>query len=178
MSAEQKKSQIPNPKIKTGEATSDGLAMEDEGRQTGTSGAQPASPVSRPPSKAEPLELPKGALIAYRKSGGLKFSSREVVVYPDGRVTYGGGDKAKTALTRASRKLNDAQVTKLRRTLDSSGFWQMNPPEGKHGGDAFAHELVSRVGPKHNQFEVFTGAIPDALTALIEQMEKLLPSEE
>jgi len=43
-----------------------------------------------------------GALIALRKSGGLKFSSREIVVYPDGRVTYDGGDTAKSALTRAA----------------------------------------------------------------------------
>src|SRR5438067_10698429 len=34
----------------------------------------------------EPPLLPRGALIAMRKSGGLRFSTQQIVVYKDGRV--------------------------------------------------------------------------------------------
>lgn len=128
---------------------------------------------------AEKLELPKGAMLAFRKSGGLKFSSREIVVYPDGRVTYGGGDTAKTALeSRAARKLTDAQVMRMRRMLDQANFWKMQSPPGAQSPDAYAYEIVARVGNKHNQMEVFDGGIPDVLMPLIEQMNRLMPSEE
>jgi len=56
--------------------------------------------VNQPPAPVDPLEaapadtlrLPRGALVAMRRSGGLKFRSREVVVYRDGRVNYDDGD--------------------------------------------------------------------------------------
>src|SRR5712692_2840423 len=171
MSDPKSESQNPNPKLQKADAVSDGLTTTDGGPQTVSPPAKPTPPavpapsaVGGPPSKVEPLELPKGALIAYRKSGGLKFSSREIVVYPDGRVTFGGGDTAKTALeSRATRKLMDAQIMKMRRTLDQSGFWKMKAPAGKHGGDAYAMEIVARVGANSNQMELFTGGVPDSL---------------
>jgi hypothetical protein len=138
--------------------------------------AQP--PVAAAPAAPKPLELPKGAFVAYRKSGGLRFTSNEIAVYPDGRVTYGGGDTSKTSLTRVRRALNDAQVGKLRRTLDQSGFFNYQPAPGKQSPDTHAMEIVARVGPKHNQVEVFSGDIPGLLTQLIEQLDKLLPADE
>ncbi len=132
-----------------------------------------------PPETLDSLELPKGALIAFRKSGGLRFSSHHLVVYPDGRVTHEGGDTAKTALeSRARRKLNDAQIVRMRKLLDQANFWNMPPTVGKQSPDAFAYELVARIGNKHHQSEMFDGSVPDSMQPLIEQMNKLMPSDE
>ena len=114
-----------------------------------------------------------------RKSGGLRFTSHEVVVYPDGRVTYEGGDTAKTALeSRVRRKLTDAQIVRMRKLLDQANFWRMPPTTGKQSPDAFAYEIVARIGSKHNRVELFDGSIPDAMQPLVEQMNKLMPGEE
>ena len=136
----------------------------------------PAAPATQPADK--PMELPKGALIALRKSGGLKFSSREIVVYPDGRVTYDGGDTAKSALTRAARRMSDAQVVRLRRTLDQINFFGMKPPKTQPDPDGFVIEIAARLGGKNNQLEVNAAGIPGALNSLVDQLTILLPSEE
>ncbi len=138
-------------------------------------GAQPAAQQTK---AVEKLELPKGAMIAMRKSGGIKFSSHEVVVYPDGRVTYEGGDTSKSIYERPARKLTDAQVMKMRRMLEQTNFFRMKSPEGRQSPDEMAYEIVARVGTKHNQVEMVTGNMPDSLMPLIEQLNRLMPSEE
>ena len=138
-----------------------------------------AAPPPVPTASSERLELPKGAMLALRKSGGLRFTSHEVVVYPDGRVTYEGGDTAKTALeSRVRRKLTDAQIVRMRKLLDQVNFWRMPPTTGKQSPDAFAYEIVARISSKHNRVELFDGSIPDAMQPLVEQMNKLMPGEE
>ncbi len=129
------------------------------------------------PPKLGRLALPKGVLIAFRKSGGAKFSSREIVVYPDGRVSFGGPDVSKEAYAHVARKLNDAQIARLRRTLDQVGFFRMQPAQGDQLPDAFAYEIVARLGARSNYVEVFDGSIPDTLTPLIQQLSALMPKE-
>jgi hypothetical protein len=94
----------------------------------------------------EPLQLPKGALIAFRKSGGLKFSSREIVIYPDGRVSYGGTDLPKQAST--PPKLGDAQIAELRQMLDQSGFLRLLLAGGQQPPDSYAYEIVAQIDAK------------------------------
>ena len=138
-----------------------------------------AAPPVPAPSASDTLELPKGAMLAYRKSGGLRFSSHEIVVYPDGRVTYEGGDTAKTALeSRARRKMTDAQVVRMRKLLDQANFWRMDAVAGTQSPDSFAYEIVARIGSKHNRVELVDGSIPDALQPLVDQLNKMLPSSE
>ncbi len=132
---------------------------------------EPVSP------KAEPLQLPLGAFIAYRKSGGLKFSSREIVVYPDGRVSYGGPDLSKEVYARAGRKLNDGQIARLRKMLDQVSFFRMQSAQGNQPPDSFAYEIVARLGSRSNYVQVFDGSTPDALTPLIQQLSTLMPKE-
>lgn len=129
-------------------------------------------------TKAEPLQLPKGALLALRQSGGHNFSSREIVIYPDGHVAYGGGDTTLKAYERGARKLNDGQVVGLRRSLDRVSFWRMPATVGKQNPDAFAYEITARVGSKANSIEVFDGSIPESLKPLLDQLRKLMPSDE
>ncbi|HEX9372348.1 MAG TPA: hypothetical protein VF897_15140, partial [Roseiflexaceae bacterium] len=74
----------------------------------------PRSVQGEPAPAEDRLELPAGALVALRKSGGLKFSSREVVVYRDGRVTYQAIPPEEPEAARAPRKLTRAQLADLR----------------------------------------------------------------
>lgn len=126
-------------------------------------------------SKIDRLELPRGAFIAFRKSGGLKFSSREIVIYPDGRIAYGGADTATDWKSRAARKMNDAQMTGLRKLLERTNFFRAQSSQGKPGGDALVCEIAARNGTRANTIELFTGAIPESLTPLVEQLNKYLP---
>jgi hypothetical protein len=127
--------------------------------------------------KLEKLDLPKGALIAYRRSGGLKFSSDLIVVYPDGRVSYGGPDAAKQTRQQVARKLNDGQISGLRKLLDQCNFFGFKTGGGQQPPDSYAHEIMARSGKRNNFLEVFDGGIPDALRPLVEQLNALLPKE-
>jgi len=142
-----------------------------ESKPAPTSHQKPVRP------KIEPLQLPKGALIAFRKSGGLKFSTREIVLYPDGRVSFGGPDVSKEVYARVPRKLNDAQIARLRKTLDHVNFFRMTSAQGDQPPDSFAYEIIARTGNRTNYVEVFDGSIPDALMALIQQLSALMPRE-
>ncbi len=128
-------------------------------------------------SKNEELVLPKGALIAFRKSGGLKFSSREIIIYPDGRISYSDVDLSQEARQHSARKLNDGQIARLRRTLEQSNFFRTASSEAKQPPDGFAYEVIARTGNRVNRVEVFDGGIPDALTPLIQQLSGLLPKD-
>lgn len=127
--------------------------------------------------KLEPLQLPKGALIAFRKSGGASASAREIVLYPDGRVSFGGPDLGKEMYAHVPRKMNDAQIARLRKTLDHANFFRMSSAQGEPPPDAFAYEIVARAGNRVNAVHVFDGAIPDALTPLLQQLRALMPKE-
>ena len=138
-----------------------------ESKPAPTSHQKPARP------KIERLQLPKGALIAFRKSGGLKFSSREIVIYPDGRVSYGGTDLPKQAS--APQKLGEAQIAELRRMLDQSGFFRLVLAGGQQPPDSYAYEIVAQIDAKSNYVEVFDGKIPESLMPLIQRLARLLP---
>jgi hypothetical protein len=131
------------------------------------------------PPKIETLrvQLPLGAFIAFRKSGGLKFSSREIVLYPDGRVSFGGADLSKEVYARATRQLNNAQIFDLRKLLDRAGFFRLQSATGNQPPDSYAYEIVARLGNRSNFVEVFDGGIPDALKSLIDKLSVLMPKE-
>jgi hypothetical protein len=125
----------------------------------------------------EALALPDGAWLAMRKSGGLLFSSREVVVYGDGRVTgsaIGGGRPQRDA---PPRRLPPAQLAALHRAVEQIDFDRL-PAAGGQSRDAFVYELVARRGQTTYAADVFEGAIPEQLAPLIEQLNRLLPRDE
>ncbi len=150
---------------------------EHAGNPAGDQPAAPTQPEPTAPPKRERLRLPQNALAAFRKSGGAPVSSREIVVYPDGRVSYGGPDVSKEAYARAARKLNDGQIMRLRRTLEHVNFFRMSSAQGDQPPDAFAYEIAARAGNRSNYVQVFDGSIPDALTPLLQQLSALMPKE-
>ena len=138
-----------------------------ESKPAPTSHQKPARP------KIERLQLPKGGWIAFRRSGGLKFSSREIVIYPDGHESYAGTDLPKPAKT--PQKLGEAQIAELRRMLDQSDFSRLLLAGGEQPPDSYAYEIVAQIDAKSNYVEVFDGKIPESLMPLIQQLVKLLP---
>ncbi len=124
--------------------------------------------------EAEPLKLPRGGFIAFRKSGGIHFSTREVVVYPDGRVAYDARGVPQKEYNRLRRALNDAQIISLRKLLDQTNFWKAESG-GQQNPDAFAYEIAARLGTRSNEVQVFDGSVPENLKPLIERLTKLLP---
>src|SRR5436190_5052243 len=107
------------------------------------------------------LQLPKDALIAMRKSGGLKFSTQQVVIFKDGRVVSSSRPAAEP------RVLTDAQLAELYRTLDSLDFSQFTSTSGQQNPDAYAYEMAVRTGRTTQQVGVLDGSIPEPLAPLI-----------
>ena len=136
------------------------------------------NPAALPPGREEVLALPQGAWLAMRKSGGLLFSSREVAVYEDGRVTgsaIGGGRLERDS---PPRRLAPAQLAALRRAVEQIDFGRLPAVAGRQGRDAFVYELVARSGRTTHAVEVFEGAIPEQVAPLVEQLNRLLPRDE
>jgi hypothetical protein len=137
-----------------------------------------ASPDSDKESATEaeraPLKLPRGGFLAFRKSGGLNFSTREVVIYPDGRVAYDARGVPKKEYNRLRRALNDGQVGALRHMLDQTGFWK-EEGGGEQNPDAFAYEIAARLGQRSNEVELYDGSVPERIKPLLDQLVKLLP---
>ncbi len=136
------------------------------------------NPAAQPSEREEALALPEGAWLAMRKSGGLLFSSREVAVYDDGRVTgsaIGGGRPERDA---PPRRLGAAQLAALRRAVEQVNFARLPAAVGHQGRDAFVYELIARSGRATHAVEVFEGDIPEQLAPLVEQLNHLLPRDE
>lgn len=129
-----------------------------------------------PDNKPEPFRLPRSAFVGLRKSGGLVFTSSEVVVYPDGRVAYDARGVPQKEYTRLRRVLNDGQTISLRKLLDQTNFWQATSG-GAQNPDAYAYEIAARLGQRSNEIEVFDGSLPESLQPLVERLSKLLPQE-
>jgi len=121
------------------------------------------------------LTLPPGALVALRRSGGLLFSMREVVVYPDGRLVTsarGGGRPAQAGVVGA---LSAARLATLRRTLGETDLARLHAAPPVHPRpDAYAYEIVARPARLAPPLEVLDGAIPQELTSLIRLFSSLL----
>ncbi len=129
--------------------------------------------MSNPPAP-EPLRLARGAFIAFRKSGGLHFTTREVVLYPDGKVAYDARGVPQKEYNRLRRALNDGQIISLRKLLDQINFWKTEG-RGEQNPDAFAYEIAARLGQRSNELTVFDGSVPENLKPLIERLNALLP---
>lgn len=131
------------------------------------------APINPPKSPADTLKLPRGALVAMRRSGGFKFRSHEVAVYRDGRVNYDDGESG----PRTVWTLGAAEMTELRRVLDQVGFAQL-PAAGRQNPDAFAYEIVARPARRVYAAEAFQGSIPASLAPLIQQLNGFAGADE
>jgi hypothetical protein len=141
--------------------------------EAGTGGAAPgeAMAANAAPEDASPA-LPPGALVAMRKSGGLVFRSREIVVYGDGRVergTLGGGRPA----TADQRTASAAQLAALRRAVGRIDLAR-TPPPARPGPDAFVYEIALPTDAGVREIVVADGQIPETIRPLLRELGRLL----
>lgn len=122
------------------------------------------------------LTLPDGAFIALRQSGGLRFSTREVMVYTDGQVTarYTG----KLGAGEGSRRITPAKVADLQAVLKESDLFGLPEQLGQSSPDGYAYELIARLGRQSKSIEFFTSSIPAQLQPLLAQLKPLMAVKE
>jgi hypothetical protein len=117
------------------------------------------------------LELPRGVFIAFRQSGGLRFSTREVMVYDDGYVI--ARRQGKLDAGEGSRRLTPDEVAELKEMIEQSGFVGLPRSIGRQSPDGYAYELIAHVGGKSKPIEFFDGSIPPEAQPLLTQLKTL-----
>lgn len=117
-----------------------------------------------------PLELPRGGLVAFRKSGGLRFTSRGFVVYRTGWVVP-------LDSTGRVRKLSREAREALRHRLLAArlGHIQVTPERARP--DGYGYELTARIGLRTRRLEFDDGTIPPELSRLVELLQRMMPTE-
>ncbi|KPV53590.1 hypothetical protein SE17_08775 [Kouleothrix aurantiaca] len=127
-----------------------------------------------PAAPAESLARPRGALVAMRKSGGLRFTWRLLVVHQDGRLIYKSNEIGAPEKARVIGTIDAAQKAALDAALAATTF-EARAYGGRQNPDAFAYEIIARVGEDNHYAEAIQGSIPAALQPLITQLNALLP---
>jgi hypothetical protein len=122
------------------------------------------------------LKLPRGAFVALRQSGGLRFSTREVIVYRDGRVI--ARRQGKLGAGEGSRRITSAEVAELKAMVEQSGFFGLPHSIGRQSPDGYAYELIARVGRTSRSLEFFDGSIPAEVHSLLTQLKPLMTVDE
>jgi hypothetical protein len=117
------------------------------------------------------LELPRGVFIAFRQSGGLRFSTREMMVYDDGQVI--ARRQGQLGVGEGSRRITPDEVAELKELIEQSSLFGLPQPIGSQSPDGYAYELIARVGRKSRSIEFFDGSIPAELQPLLTQLKAL-----
>lgn len=120
------------------------------------------------------MARPRGALVAMRKSGGIRFTWRLLVVHQDGRLIYKSNELGAPEKARVIGALDAEQKAALETALAATDFGA-RAYGARQNPDAFAYEIIARVGDKNHFVEAFQGSIPAALQPLITQLNALLP---
>jgi len=126
-----------------------------------------APPVPPTPANDDQLALPRGGLVALRKSGGLRFSSRGCVVFRNGWVVPLAGTIGNP------HRITDAACTELEALLQRSGM-SRSLRKARATPDGYVYELTARYAGRTRYAEAMDGAIPSALGELIEALQRLL----
>lgn len=122
------------------------------------------------PPAEERLALPRGALVAFRKSGGMRFSSRGVVVTRSGWVEPMAGTPGRR------RRITPGARAALERLLLQSGLSRAGQPAAGATRDGYAYEIAARVGAKVRSVELHD-PVPEDQRRLVRVLSRLLPVE-
>jgi hypothetical protein len=117
------------------------------------------------------LKLPRGAFIAFQQSGGLRFSTRSLIVYRDGRVI--SRRQGKLGVKGEARRITLEEVANLQEKIAHSGLEKLSGPIGRPSPDGYAYELIARVGRKSQAFEFFDGSLPVEVKPLLKLLKQL-----
>lgn len=145
-------------------------AGDDEEGGLEAEGAEPGRPPrATVPSDEDRLSLPRGGLVAFRKSGGLRFTSRGFVVYRSGWVVPLEGTEGRP------RHMTSEAREALEALLLRSGMSRRHHQKARGTRDGYGYEITARYGGRTRYAEAEDGAIPDELRRLIEVLQRLMP---
>ncbi|HMQ30449.1 MAG TPA: hypothetical protein PKD53_06945, partial [Chloroflexaceae bacterium] len=143
---------------------------EDGGAGLEAGAPAPAGPPRRSvPADEDRLGLPRYGLVAFRKSGGLRFASRGFVVYRSGWVVPLEGTGGRP------RHMTREALEALEALLLRSGMSRRRHQQVRGTRDGYAYEITARYGGRTRYAEAEDGAIPDELRRLIEVLQRLMP---
>lgn len=120
----------------------------------------------------EVLKLPRGALVAMRKSGGLTFSVSEIYVYRNGRILRQSIGAGQPHAQRDLGLLGNEQMSELQSLLSASQFPRYAAP-ARQSSDTVVTEIVARMGRNVRFAEFASYATPEGLAALTDWLSKL-----
>ena len=120
------------------------------------------------------LKLARGAFIAVRQSGGLRFSAREVTVYHDGLVV--ARRQGKLDSREEARRITPGEVADVKAAIAHSSLRDLPrfSSIGQQNPDGYAYELIARAGRKLKSIEFFDGSIPSEVQPLLAQLKTLM----
>lgn len=136
-------------------------------RKPDRSTTTPALPPPAP--NDDQLSLPNGAIVAMRRSGGFRFTSRQVTVYQDGTVEAKDATPGKGRAP-VTRRLRDKELAALYRLLDGAGLPDLPSTSGQQSPDGMAYEITARTSQGIYSTETFDGSIPSQLAPLIQTL--------
>lgn len=116
------------------------------------------------------LELPQDGLVGLRKSGGIRFSSRDVIVLRSGWMVQHTHD---TALR--PRRIRPSMMASLRRLTLRTQLGRYPQQIGRATPDGFSYELAARIDRVVHHVTVHDGSIPPTLEPLIRVLSRMLP---
>jgi hypothetical protein len=125
---------------------------------------------------ADRLKLPRGAFVVFRQSGGLRFSTREVTVYNDGRVILHW--QGKLGVGEGSRRITPDEVAELKELIEHSGLRELPNSIGRPNPDGYAYELIAHFRRKSRSIEFFDGNVPAKVQPLLAHLKQLMREEE
>ncbi|GAB4428101.1 MAG: hypothetical protein OHK0015_10700 [Chloroflexi bacterium OHK40] len=120
-------------------------------------------------ANAEQLALPRGGLVAFRKSGGLRFSSRGIVVRRSGWVEPLEGTPGRR------RHMTDEALRVLERLLLQSGLTRVSHRKRQATPDGYSYEITARVGGRLCQVTL-DDPVPAEQERLVRVLNRLLPA--
>jgi len=142
-----------------------GLAAGEYDTTLGPHGAGRAEP-----EPDDRLILPRGALVAFRKSGGLRFTSRTCVVYRSGRVE-------RESLPEGPGRpeyLTPAELRRLWRLVLRAGLGRLARLPGRPSPDGYGYEIAARFGRTARYVTFDEWRVPAAATLLVRALTRLL----
>jgi len=145
------------------------------GLRKGTGATTPSPKVPFP----EPEEdlLPDDAIVAMRRSGGFRFTSKRIVVFRDGRVIVEDHTKPGKSKQSQPRKLSDKELAVLYRALEKADLHELAGKTGLQPPDAYSYEIATRLGQETYSVELFDGSIPERVAPLIQLLSKYMRTQ-
>ncbi|WP_129629445.1 protealysin inhibitor emfourin [Candidatus Oscillochloris fontis] len=118
-----------------------------------------------PETGDDELELPPGALLAFRSSGGMRFTSREWVLYRDGWIVV--NDEAPRM-----RHISRANVAHLAHLALRARLARPRP-RPTPPADGYIYEVVAHLGGRTYHAEFAQASIPPEAAPLLRALRAL-----